>query len=480
MTLKFRKTTCAALALCAARAITLPAQTFSTLQSLNNTDGAYPFAGLVQATNGAFYGATYGGGANLQGAIFKITAGGSLTTVYNFCSQTNCTDGALARAGLIQHSNGNLYGTTEGGGANSRGTVYKITPAGALTVLYSFCNPTSCADGSQPFAGLLQATNGNLYGTSESGGKYGFGTIFTITPAGALTTLYSFCATTGCPDGASPTGVLIQAGNGVFYGTTQSGGKSTSCGAYGCGTVFKFSGGGALTTLHSFCTKSGCPDGQNPAAGLLLASNGNFYGTTMFGGPSNNGTIFEITPGGKLTTLYNFCSQNGCPDGQDPFAGLIQATDGNLYGATATGGAQGYGTIFEITTSGVLTTLHSFVNTDGGGPDGTLVQATNGAFYGTTFGDGAFGYGTVFSLSVGLGPFVETLPTSGKAGAAVKILGTGLAGATSVTFNGTAAVFKVVSSSEITTSVPAGATTGPVKVTTPRGTLSSNVPFQVR
>jgi uncharacterized repeat protein (TIGR03803 family) len=474
------KTARTALLLCAATASALSAQTLSMLESLNNSDGAYPIAGLVQAANGEFYGTTYNGGANLSGAIFKVSANGSLTAVYSFCSQTNCTDGSLPRAGLMQDSNGNLYGTTVGGGANNRGTVFKIAPAGTLTVLYSFCNLTSCTDGAQPYGGLVQASNGELYGTTFAGGEYDSGSIFSITPGGALTTLYSFCAKSGCPDGADPSGTLIQAANGDFYGTTQDGGVNISCGANGCGTVFKITGAGALTTLHRFCAKSACPDGQAPYAGLTLATNGNFYGTTPFGGANgNNGTVFEITPAGKLTTLYSFCSQTGCPDGQGPYAGLTQGTDGNLYGATSSGGADGYGSLFDITLSGTLTTLLSFDNTDGADPDGTLIQGTNGDFYGTAFGDGAYGYGTVFGLSVGLGPFVETQPTSGKVGTAVKILGTDLTGATAVSFNGTAAVFKVVSSSEITTTVPAGATTGTVKVMTPMGLLSSSTPFRV-
>jgi uncharacterized repeat protein (TIGR03803 family) len=480
MFLKLGKTAFAALAVCATTAIVLPAQTLTIVQSFNDTDGAYPFAGLVQATDGQFYGTTYNGGASLQGAIFKISASGALTTVYSFCSQTNCTDGALPRAGLMQDSNGNLYGTTVGGGANNRGTVYKIARAGTLTVLYSFCNLTSCADGAQPYGGLVQATSGELYGTTFSGGKYGYGSIFLITPGGALTTLYSFCAESGCPDGAAPSGTLIRAANGDFYGTTQDGGKNISCGTNGCGTVFKITGGGVLTTLHSFCAKSGCPDGQAPYAGLTLATNGNFYGTTPFGGAYNsNGTVFEITPAGKVITLYSFCSQTGCPDGQGPYAGLIQGTDGNLYGATSSGGAYGYGSLFDITLSGVLTTIHSFDNTDGAEPDGTLIQATNGDFYGTAFEDGAYGYGTVFGLSVGLGPFVETLPTSGKVGATVKILGTNLTSATDVSFNGTTATFTVVSPSQITTTVPSGATTGTVFVVAPRRVVSSNVPFRV-
>ena len=480
MLLKLGTTACAAFMLYAATTTaSLPAQTITMLESLNSADGAYPFAGLVQATNGEFYGTTYGGGANQFGAIFKVSAGGSLALVYSFCAETNCTDGSLPRAGLMQDSNGTLYGATEGGGTNNRGTVFKITPAGHLTVIYNFCNLAGCADGAEPYGGLVQASNGSLVGTTESGGQYGFGSIFSVTPAGSFETLYSFCASTGCPDGASPAGTLVQAASGVYYGTTQSGGKSANCGAYACGTVFKITGAGALTTLHSFCVKSGCPDGQAPYAGLTLASDGNLYGATPAGGANANGTIFKITTAGKLTTLYSFCSQLTCSDGQGPNAGLIQATDGNLYGATSSGGAQGYGSLFSITLSGALTTLHSFDNTDGAAPDGTLVQGTNGDFYGTTSGDGANGAGTVFGLSVGLGPFVQTLPTSGKAGTAVKILGTGLTGANSVTFNGVAAVFTVVSSSEITTTVPAGATTGPVIVRTSAGTFTSNNAFRV-
>ena len=224
-------------------------------------------------------------------------------------------------------------------------------------------------------------------------------------------------------------------------------------------------------TLHSFDVT----DGQYPEAGLVQGTNGDFYGTTFEGGANNDGTVFKITPSGTLTTLHSF----DITDGATPVAALVQATDGHFYGTTYYGGANGYGTLFKITPSGTLTTLHSFDNTDGGYPYAAVLQATNGKFYGTTFEGGANADGTVFSLSVGLGPFVETQPTSGKVGAAVKILGTNLTGATSVTFNGTAAKFTVVSKSEIKTTVPTGATTGPVEVTTPKGTLKSNLVFRV-
>jgi uncharacterized repeat protein (TIGR03803 family) len=278
---------------------------------------------------------------------------------------------------------------------------------------------------------------------------------------------------------------LVQATNGDFYGTTCCGGAH---GYYG--TIFKITPGGTLTTLHSFCAQTGCPDGRIPYSGALIqASNGDLYGTASEGGAADQGTVFKITPGGTFTTLYSFCSQSGCTDGAEPFAGLVQATNGDLYGTTTNGGAYSpalnAGTIFKITPGGTLTTLYSFCAqsacTDGEFPEAALVQDTNGEFYGTTVnGGGANNYGTLFSLSVRLGPFVETQTTVGKVGAAVKILGTDLTGATSVSFNGTAAAFTVDSPSLITTTVPSGATTGKVEVVTPSGTLSTHVPYRVR
>src|ERR1017187_5485119 len=197
---------CAALALCATTAIALPAQ-IATLTTIHRfcsqsgcPDGAGPYAGLVQAANGGLYGTTLVGGTNSAGTIFKITPGGTLTTLYSFCPQTNCTDGAEPEAGLFQAANGDLYGTTYFGGTNAQGTVFKITQGGTLTTLYSFCSQTNCTDGATPGAGLVQAANGDLYGTTSNG----YDTVFKITPGGTLTTLYSFCSQTNCTDGAEP------------------------------------------------------------------------------------------------------------------------------------------------------------------------------------------------------------------------------------------------------------------------------------
>jgi len=489
--LNYGKRAYAVFVLCATTAAALPAQTFTTLYSFCSqsacADGDSPLAGLVQATNGDLYGTTSQGGANCApngcGTIFKISPGGTLTTLHSF----DGADGQLPEAGLIQATNGDLYGTTEFGGAYNGGTVFKITPAGKLTTLYSFCSQSLCADGSMPVAGLVQATNGDLYGTTIFGGVdcpyQCAGTVFKITPSGALTTLYSFTYL-DYANGIGPYGGLVQATNGYLYGTTVSGG-------YGIGgTVFKITPSGSLTTLYSLCPQGSlpCTDGYGPESTLVQATNGDLYGTTYEGGancPSNGcGTVFKITPSGTLTTLYSFCSQLDCTDGSGLVAGLIQATDGNFYGTTEDYENDGGGTIFKITPRGKLTTIYAFCSqigcADGWEPLAGLVQDTNGTFYGTTNFGGANDAGTVFSLSVRLGPFVETQTTSGPVGGAVNILGSDLTGATSVTFNSTPQpAFTVVSRYLITTTVPAGATTGTVQVVTPSRTLSSNVPFRV-
>jgi uncharacterized repeat protein (TIGR03803 family) len=470
--------------MCATAAIGLPAQTFTTLHNFGGTGGNSPFSALVQTTNGSLYGTTCDaqcGVGSGNGTLFKITPGGMLTTLYNFCSQSGCTDGVGLVPALLQAHDGNLYGATAGGGANGPyGTLFKITQGGILTVLHSFDGK----DGQQPYGALVQATDGNLYGTTGYGGANGSigGTVFKITPSGVLTTLYSFCSQSGCIDGELPFAGLVQGADGNLYGTTAYGGS------YNGGTIFKITPHGVMTTLHSFCSQSGCTDGAQPAAALIQATDGNFYGTTEAGGAAGMGTVFRITSSGMLTCLYSFCSKPNCTDGEEPYAGLVQATDGNLYGTTTGGGVSNGGAIFKVTLAGALTTLHSFCSqrgcTDGAVPFAGLVQDTNGKFYGTTFYGGADssctgGCGTVFGLSVGLGPFVETEPIGGKVAANVKVLGTNLTGATSVTFNGTPATFTVEEPSVIKATVPAGAATGTVQVVTPTGTLSSNVPFRV-
>jgi len=302
------------------------------------------------------------------------------------------TDGAYPGAVLIQAADGNFYGTTSGGGANSGGTIFQMTPSGTLVPFHNFCSQPNCTDGSNP-VGLVQATDGNFYGTTSLGGATGDGTVFQITPEGSLTTLYSFCAQTNCTDGSNPGG-LIQATDGNFYGTTSSGGTP------GYGTVFQITPEGSLTTLYSFCSQTNCADGYLPSS-VIQAADGNLYGTTLYGGlyPLNFGTIFKITTSGTLTTLLRF---NG-DDGIYPATPLVQAADGNLYGTTDYGGGAGgkvQGVFFRITLTGILTKLRTLPLQGGGTLNlNGLLQATDGNFYAAGFGGGANHAGAICELT---------------------------------------------------------------------------------
>jgi uncharacterized repeat protein (TIGR03803 family) len=325
----------------------------------------------------------------------------TLTSLMSF----DKTDG-YEPSSLVQGSDGNLYGVTYYGGVSSNcpngngygcGTIFRVTPAGALTVLYAFCSQANCADGSEPLGSLVQGANGSFYGVTQSGGVSsgqcgeGCGTVFEITPTGKLTSLHSFCSQTNCADGLEPLGGIAMAGDGAFYGTTGYGGANRS------GTVFAITPGGKLTTLHSFCAQTNCPDGSLPTAALVQATDGKLYGSTDFGGTYNRGTIFSITTAGKFATLHIFNKGiNPMPEE------LIQSADGNLYGTTASGGLYRQGTVFRMTPSGTLTYLHSFCAqigcTDGYDPQG-LVQGNEGNFYGTSNGGSASYGGTVFEIT---------------------------------------------------------------------------------
>ena len=377
-------------AFCAATAISSCAQNLTTLVSFDGTNGSSPAASLIQASNGNLYGTTeYGGtfsgcegGFDPCGTVFKTTLSGTLTTLHTF----DYFDGAFPVSPVVQGTDGNFYGTNQGeGDSGGSGAIFKMTPGGTVTVLSSTSSP----------AGLVQGRDGNFYGTTHSS-PYTAGTVFKITPSGTLTTLHTFDGT----DGDNPQAGLILATDGNFYGTTYSGGTSNYC-VGGCGTVFKMTPSGSLTTLHSF---SGT-DGYSVYAGLVEGTDGNLYGTTFGGGAQNAGVVFKITPSGALTVLHSFCSQTSCTDGAYPRAALIQATDGNFYGTTFQGGANNsQGTVFAITPGGSLTTLYSFCAqtgcADGTNPIGGVIQASDGNFYGTTYAGGADNSGTVFKLSV--------------------------------------------------------------------------------
>ena len=337
---------------CAAMTIAASAQTFTTLAKFDQKDGGNPVAGpLVQGPNGNLYGTSSEGGTNCNigvnddgcGSVFEVTPAGKLAAIYSFCPQVSCTDGESPQRALVLAANGNFYGSTLQKGMNGYGTIFEVTPAGKLTTLYSFCFQTNCADGVNP-SRLLQAADGNFYGETEEVDRDA-GTVFEITATGNLTTLYSFCSQPNCADGEIPWGGLVQGTDGNFYGVTNSGGP------YAGGNVFKLSpngsGGWTENLLYSFCahrnTNGSCTDGGGPEGALLEAPNGNFYGTTVSGGANGlGGTVFEVTPDGTLTTLYNFCSETGargiCLDGSEPAGQLVQASDGNFYGTTSLGG----------------------------------------------------------------------------------------------------------------------------------------------
>jgi uncharacterized repeat protein (TIGR03803 family) len=305
----------------------------------------------------------------------SIACASNFTLLYSFAGGSG--DGEDPYHILIQASDGDFYGSTLDGGTSNGGTIYEISPSGTETLFYSFA--------SMPWAGLTQGSDGNFYGTTASGGTSGRGTVFTLTPSGTETVLYSF------PAGSSePYCGLIQGSDGNFYGTTGANGTSDD------GTVFKITPSGAKTVLHVF-PKAGS-DGEIPYAGVIQGSDGNFYGTTYFGGSSGFGTVFKVTPSGTETVLYSFA---GGSDGEHPYAGVIQGSDGNFYGTTYQGGASGYGTVFKIAPSGTETVLHSFAggSSDGANPEAGLTQGTDGNFYGNTYLGGASNLGTVFEIT---------------------------------------------------------------------------------
>jgi uncharacterized repeat protein (TIGR03803 family) len=367
--------------------ITAPGVTLATQYSFRDaSDGANP-NGLVQATNGLLYGTANAGGVNRFGTVFKITTNGALTTLHAF---TGGSDGATPKAGLIQAADGNFYGTTYSGGPNFGGTVFRLIANGTLTTLHAF---GAGSDGSSPFAApLIQASEGNFYGTTSTGGNSNSGTVFKMTPNGSLTILHGFDGA----DGDYPRGALAQGSDGNFYGSTLKGGTN------GAGTVFKVTGTGTFISLFQFERSNGIS--AAPRGGLVQGRDGNFYGAAFLGGEYGRGTVFRITTNGLLTTLHSFTGTN---DGQLPNGALIEGKDGNFYGTTSYGGLDfngagytGEGTVFRMTPNGALSTLAYFDGFNGANPSAALVQASDGSFYGTTLNGGANGYGAIFRLTV--------------------------------------------------------------------------------
>jgi uncharacterized repeat protein (TIGR03803 family) len=453
---------------------TLYAQTFKVLYSFGTKKGdpinpSYPGI-IAQSRGGNLFSTTGSGGFSsgfsTLGTAFKITTGGNLTVLHRF----NGADGAAPWAGLTLATDGQYYGATDVGGIfsqrNGNGTVFKMTQHGTITTLYKFQDG---ADGYGPLAPPVQSVAGEFYGTTASATSFGVGSVYKVTKYGDFTLLHSFKEA----EGATPIGPLVQGTDYFFYGTAEDGGK------YGHGTIFRISSSGDFKVLFNFDGTHGA----YPVAGLIQANDGNYYGVASGGGSSNAGVVFKMTsPGYAITVLHNFDGINGLA----PAGGLVQATDGNLYGTTACTTPKDCaikpgGILFRLTLAGKFTVLHAFSGSPGDGdqPLGALIQHTNGILYGATFFGGTANAGTFFSMDVGLKPFVTYLPTYGRVGATVQILGQGFSSNSTVSFNGVPATFTEVYPTYLKAFVPGGATSGPITVTTANGTLTSNKVFIV-
>jgi uncharacterized repeat protein (TIGR03803 family) len=428
-------------------------QTYTDLHDFNcSTEGCggiYPGL-LAQGRDGNIYGTTSSGPGSNYGTVFKITPSGKIVTLYIF----DFTNGAEPQSGLTLGPDGNLYGTTSFG-QNTNGSIFKITPAGKLTTLHTF---TGGADGSDPLTPPVLGNDGNFYGNAGGGFE---ATGYRVSSTGDYKVL-----TSSIPGGGDPWAPLIQATDGNFYSTSYSGGTSDA------GTVYRMSPAGAVSVVYNFDGTEGY--GYAP---LVQDAEGYLYGTAE-GGTLGGGIVFKVTTRGRLSVLHNFLDQDS-NDGWLPAAGLVLATDGSLYSSTYRGNPTNNGGLFKITRGGSYSQVHVFDGADGTQTEATAMQHSNGKIYGLTLLGGAYGGGVLYSLDIGAKPFVSLVFSAGGVGRSIGILGQGLKGTKTVSFNGTPATFKVVSSTYLVAKVPSGATTGPVMVTTPQGVLKSNREFRV-
>ncbi len=440
-----------------------PAQTVTTLYNFNGTVGANPYyMTLAQGQDGLLYGTTYNGGASNLGAAFKVDTLGNATLLHSFAGTA---DGENPAGGLTLGTDGNFYGTTVLGGTTQSGTIFKMTSSGTVTVLYNFLGTS---DGSFPYAAPLLGSDGALYGTASVGGT-GDGVVYKITTAGVYKVIYTYDNTHGSYPASTP----LLGADGNLYITSILGGSNY------CGSVIKLSTAGVLGSTYNFTCGT---TGAYPVGSLIQGSDGNYYGTTEDGGAYSNGLLFKLSKAFAFSSIHSFGATT--TEGLYPSAGVVQATDGNYYGVTTQGGTLNDGSIFESTSGNVFSTLFSFNNSANlmpAYPLGEMMQHTNGTLYGVTQFGGTSNFGTVFSLSRSLAKFCALVQYTGKAGNSIEILGQGFTGATKVTFNGlSAASFKIVSDTYLTTVAPTGVTSGNLVVTTPTGTLTSAKIFTVK
>jgi len=366
-------------------------------------------------------------------------------------------------SGLTLGADQRFHGTTNAGGSRNHGMVFRLSPDGSIVDEHDF---EGGADGGFPWAAPIQGADGAFYGTTAGASSAYAGTVYKIDTTGRYSVLHLFSTT----DGRGPISSLVQGADLNFYGTTTSGGQN------GMGTFFRISSTGDFSVLYSFDST----DQGSPVGPLIQASDGNFYGVTPGNGTTIKGAVLQMTPSGTVTVFYKFTGgANGGQDGFQPSGGLVQATDGNFYGTFLSGGAAGYGVFYRLTPEGVFTDLHDFRTQSGIYPQNTVMQHTTGKFYGTAFAGGANNDGVIWEYDAGLAPFVTFLNVYGQVGAQVDILGQYFDSTSTVYFNGVPAQNPKITSTYIEATVPDGATTGPITVTTAKGTLTSNKPFVV-
>ena len=419
------------------------------------------YAPLVQGADGRLYGVNSTGGRSDNGTIFSLGTGGGNFETLNTFTQSN--QGTTPEGGIVQARDGNFYGTTTTGGNNGFGTLYQCIPStGKLNIFTQFSNDNP---GGTPLGTPVEGIDGYLYGTAEYGGGDNYGTVYRTDSATATTS--TLIEITGGLAGQYPQSDLIQATDGNFYGTTELGGTSN------LGTFFQVTPAGVYTVIYSF---TGGADGAHPLRGVIQGTDGSFYGVCNTGGTYGGGAIFKIdylNTTFLLTALHDFYPI--LLDGSNPQGGLVQASDGNFYGTTTGGGVNGNGTVYEITPTGGYNLLYSFADgTDSQGPIAGLIQAADGKLYGTAAGLNGED-GTVFCIDLGLAAPTPAprylLQTSASVGDTILIKGDHFVGTTAVSFTVASGApvasgnFTVLSETVVQAVVPAGAVTGPVYVT---------------
>ncbi len=465
---------CAWLALTLLAALPAAAQTPTTVLALTGAAGqpvSPDGTTIAQGRDGNLYLTSQFGGPSTAPTLFKVTPAGVLTSVYS-------PGGILF--GTTLGTDGDIYASNYNGGANGFGDLFKVTPSGTATLLYTFLFSSGPAN---PYAPPIEAASGIYYGTTiESEERDGYvpeSVAYSVTPAGVFKIVHTFTGT----DGQNVYASLVQGTDGNFYGCSAAGGTDND------GVIFKMTAAGTVTVLHNFAGT----DGAGCYYSLVQGTDGNFYGVAG-GGADSVGVVFKISPSGVYSVIHNF---NGTTDGSYPNASLIQATDGNLYGVTGSQGNGDAGSIYKVTTAGVLTTLYSFTSgADGGIPQTALMQHTNGLLYGSTYTGGDLncfttvyyggqsvinaGCGVIFSLNIKAKPFVRLVSTSGKVGSKIGVLGQDFSASSVVKFNGmTATTVTRTGTTFLMATVPAGATDGKVTVTTGTTTLTSAQKFVV-